>query len=60
MDARKLFSPSYHFDSETFEEGRKLITDGMSVVKNNIIQGNLQAAREKLGEISHTLQVMTL
>ncbi|XP_062329348.1 von Willebrand factor A domain-containing protein 7-like [Osmerus eperlanus] len=56
VDAWKLFSPRYHFDSETFEEGRKLITDGMSVVKKSIDQGNLQAAREKLGEISHTLQ----
>eukprot|EP00063_Salmo_salar_P062650 XP_014037485.1 PREDICTED: von Willebrand factor A domain-containing protein 7-like [Salmo salar] len=51
-----MFNGDYHFDGETFVEGRKLITDGVSSVKASIKRGNFEAARQKLGDILHTLQ----
>ncbi|XP_071195901.1 von Willebrand factor A domain-containing protein 7-like isoform X2 [Salvelinus alpinus] len=56
VDFRHLFNGEYHFDGERFVEGRKLITDGVSSVKASIKQGNFEAARQKLGDILHTLQ----
>uniref|UniRef100_A0AAZ3RWK9 VWA7 N-terminal domain-containing protein n=1 Tax=Oncorhynchus tshawytscha TaxID=74940 RepID=A0AAZ3RWK9_ONCTS len=56
VDFRHLFNGEYHFDGERFVEGRKLIIDGMSSVKASIKQGNIEAARQKLGDILHTLQ----
>ncbi|XP_045573381.1 von Willebrand factor A domain-containing protein 7-like [Salmo salar] len=56
VDFRHMFNGDYHFDGETFVEGRKLITDGVSSVKASIKRGNFEAARQKLGDILHTLQ----
>lgn len=55
-----FFNPSCHFDSETFMEGRKIITDGLSAVKASNKRENFEAAREKLGKILHTLQVVSV
>ncbi|KAJ0061608.1 hypothetical protein NL108_005753, partial [Boleophthalmus pectinirostris] len=49
-------SASHHFDDESFDKGKELITDGLYTVKANIKRGNYAAARSKLGEILHTLQ----
>nr|XP_046186079.1 von Willebrand factor A domain-containing protein 7-like isoform X2 [Oncorhynchus gorbuscha]XP_046186089.1 von Willebrand factor A domain-containing protein 7-like isoform X2 [Oncorhynchus gorbuscha]XP_046186098.1 von Willebrand factor A domain-containing protein 7-like isoform X2 [Oncorhynchus gorbuscha] len=56
VDFRHLFNEEYHFDGERFTEGWKLIKDGMTSVKASIKQGNFEAARQKLGDILHTLQ----
>ncbi|KAJ3588635.1 hypothetical protein NHX12_009489 [Muraenolepis orangiensis] len=57
VDISRLFNPAFHFDDETFEEGRAIITDGLRIIKNSNKLGNFEAAREKLGEITHPLQV---
>ncbi|XP_045569843.1 von Willebrand factor A domain-containing protein 7 [Salmo salar] len=56
VDIRHTSDVEYHFDGETFVEGRKLITDGVSSVKASIKQENFEEARQKLGDILHTLQ----
>ncbi|XP_034148968.1 von Willebrand factor A domain-containing protein 7-like isoform X2 [Esox lucius] len=56
IDLIHAFSGEYHFDNEMFVKGRKLITDGMTSVKASIKQGNFVAARQRLGNILHTLQ----
>ncbi|KAJ3591452.1 hypothetical protein NHX12_009397, partial [Muraenolepis orangiensis] len=56
VDIRRLFNPNFHFDDETFEEGRAIITDGLRIIKDSNKLGNFEAAREKLGEITHPLQ----
>uniref|UniRef100_A0AAV2JD29 von Willebrand factor A domain-containing protein 7-like n=1 Tax=Knipowitschia caucasica TaxID=637954 RepID=A0AAV2JD29_KNICA len=48
--------PSRHFDNEEFEQGKKIITDGLFTVKVNIKNKNYGAARRGLGEILHTIQ----
>lgn len=58
VDFRHTSDVEYHFDGETFVEGRKLITDGVSSVKASIKQENFEEARQKLGDILHTLQVI--
>lgn len=60
MDIRFLFSSRRHFDDEEFIEGRKIITGGLSAVKASNKRENFEAAREKLGEILHTLQVILI
>ncbi|XP_072301603.1 von Willebrand factor A domain-containing protein 7-like [Eucyclogobius newberryi] len=45
-----------HFDNEHFEEGKRIITDGLFTVKTSIDRKNYDAARCKLGEILHILQ----
>ncbi|XP_040002407.1 von Willebrand factor A domain-containing protein 7 isoform X2 [Xiphias gladius] len=49
-------SAPYHFNSETFLEGRWLITEGMVAIKANIRGENFRVARETLGRVLHTLQ----
>lgn len=57
VDLRHAFNESFHFDNEMFVQGRKIITEGIMIVKANNKQGNYDAAREKLGQIFHPLQV---
>lgn len=60
VDIRHPFNGSYHFDEELFLTGRKIITEGLMAVKASIKQGNYVAARQKLGEIFHPLQVFNI
>ncbi|XP_017292675.1 von Willebrand factor A domain-containing protein 7 isoform X2 [Kryptolebias marmoratus] len=55
-DVRHFFTPSFHFDDETFVEGRTLITEGLFTIKAANKKRNYFQAMLKLGEISHTLQ----
>lgn len=57
VDLRHAFNASQHFDDESFIQGRRIITDGISAVKASIEQGNYEAARMKLGELLHPTQV---
>ncbi|KAJ3591449.1 hypothetical protein NHX12_009394 [Muraenolepis orangiensis] len=57
VDISRLFNPAFHFDDETFEVGRAIITDGLRIIKDSNKLENFEAAREKLGEITHPLQV---
>nr|XP_019939290.1 PREDICTED: von Willebrand factor A domain-containing protein 7-like [Paralichthys olivaceus] len=56
VDRDFVASAPHHFNSETFLEGRGLITKGMVAIKANIRKENFQAARETLGRVLHTLQ----
>lgn len=55
-----FYSAPHHFDDEQFLEGRRLITEGLSVVKASNKRDNFVTAREKLGRILHPLQVISL
>lgn len=57
VDLRHPFNASQHFDDESFIQGRRIITEGISAVKASIEQGNYEAARKKLGELLHPTQV---
>ncbi|XP_066534390.1 von Willebrand factor A domain-containing protein 7-like [Hoplias malabaricus] len=56
VDIYYVSEAKYHFDDESFLNGRDLITNGTSIVKASVKQQNYETAREKLGEILHTLQ----
>ncbi|KAM4620396.1 von Willebrand factor A domain-containing protein 7-like [Polymixia lowei] len=58
VDIRNSNDPEFHFDLETFEEGRKVITDGISVIKavNKLRRFQLSVANSKLGQLLHPLQ----
>ncbi|KAI4814312.1 hypothetical protein KUCAC02_003510 [Chaenocephalus aceratus] len=56
VDIRHALNASFHFDEEMFFQGRKIITEGIRVIKANNKQDNFEAARQKLGEILHPLQ----
>lgn len=56
VDLRHAFNASFHFDNEMFIQGRRIITEGISVIKASNKQENFEAARQKLGEICHPLQ----
>lgn len=58
MDLRHALNASFHFDDEMFVQGRKIITEGILAVKASNNQENFEAARQKLGEIFHPLQVL--
>ena len=60
VDARHVSDPEYHFDNEKFAEGRRIITGGLAIVKASNKEMNFEAAREKLGEITHPLQVLSI
>ncbi|XP_008274829.1 von Willebrand factor A domain-containing protein 7-like [Stegastes partitus] len=47
---------NYHFNNEAFQEGREIITAGLSTVKASVEQRNFDAAQQALGGICHTLQ----
>ncbi|XP_074528550.1 von Willebrand factor A domain-containing protein 7-like [Halichoeres trimaculatus] len=56
VDLRYALNASFHFDEEMFLQGRGIITEGIEAIKASILQENYEAAREKLGEIFHSLQ----
>ncbi|XP_039682395.1 von Willebrand factor A domain-containing protein 7-like [Perca fluviatilis] len=56
VDMFRFYLPPFHFDDETFSEGRNIITDGLSAVKASNKRENFEAAREQLGKILHPLQ----
>ncbi|XP_028974266.2 von Willebrand factor A domain-containing protein 7 [Esox lucius] len=56
VDVMYLLSDARHFDGETFQQGRELITRGMSAVKASVKRENFLSAKWMLGSISHTLQ----
>ncbi|XP_061736385.1 von Willebrand factor A domain-containing protein 7-like isoform X1 [Nerophis ophidion] len=56
VDLRFANRAEYHFNDETFEMGRTLITEGVSAVKASTNGGNFITARLVLGEVLHTLQ----
>lgn len=58
VDLRHAFNASFHFDEEMFISGRKIITEGLRAVKASNRLEDYEAAREKLGEILHPLQVI--
>lgn len=56
VDIRHALNASFHFDDENFIQGRKIITEGIQVIKASNKQENYEAARKKLGEVTHPLQ----
>ncbi|XP_028277317.1 von Willebrand factor A domain-containing protein 7-like [Parambassis ranga] len=56
VDINHFFQGRYHFDGEEFTAGKKIITRGLEVVKASNRRQNYETAREKLGQILHTLQ----
>ncbi|XP_060782340.1 von Willebrand factor A domain-containing protein 7 [Neoarius graeffei] len=56
VDRDYVSSNPHHFNSEAFKEGHSLISKGVASVKANICRNNLQAARETLGRVLHTVQ----
>ncbi|XP_035516567.1 von Willebrand factor A domain-containing protein 7-like [Morone saxatilis] len=56
VDSSLKLVVEYHFHDETFQEGRKIITEGMSSVKANVKLENFDAGRQTLGQVCHTLQ----
>ncbi|KAL7887777.1 hypothetical protein AOLI_G00054980 [Acnodon oligacanthus] len=56
VDSRHVRDAEYHFDDESFEKARNLITQGVSLVKASLKQKNYWYARQQLGETLHTLQ----
>jgi len=57
VDIRHVLNASFHFDDEMFVQGRKIITEGILAVKASNKQDNFEAARQKVGEVLHPLQV---
>ncbi|KAL4601513.1 von Willebrand factor A domain-containing protein 7-like [Arapaima gigas] len=51
-----FFISKYHFDDESFVEGRNLITEGVHSVKASVKMENFLSARVTLGTVFHTLQ----
>ncbi|XP_053182806.1 von Willebrand factor A domain-containing protein 7-like [Scomber japonicus] len=56
VDIDFLLSDKHHFDDESFQGGRDLITAGVSYVKASVKLGNFAAGRWTLGQVFHTLQ----
>ncbi|XP_077460411.1 von Willebrand factor A domain-containing protein 7-like isoform X2 [Stigmatopora argus] len=56
VDAFFAFSDAHHFDDESFQRGKDLITQGVATVKANVRLGRFETARVTLGRILHTLQ----
>ncbi|XP_061625323.1 von Willebrand factor A domain-containing protein 7-like [Phyllopteryx taeniolatus] len=56
VDLVYALSDKHHFDSETFQKGRDLITQGVSAVKASVKLENFIAGRSTLGQLCHTLQ----
>ncbi|XP_044046814.1 von Willebrand factor A domain-containing protein 7-like [Siniperca chuatsi] len=56
VDVVFSLSEKYHFDDETFEGGRDVITAGVSAVKASVKLENFVAGRWTLGQVCHTLQ----
>lgn len=56
-DTDHPFSEKYHFDSETFLDGKALIIKGLEDITAYMKKQNFEDARKRLGQILHTLQV---
>ncbi|CAK6953310.1 Hypothetical predicted protein [Scomber scombrus] len=56
MDIQFILGDKQHFIGETFQEGRDLITAGVSYVKASVKKENFGAGRWSLGQICHPLQ----
>ncbi|XP_069024123.1 von Willebrand factor A domain-containing protein 7 [Embiotoca jacksoni] len=56
VDLVYALSDEHHFDKETFQGGRDVITAGVSAVKAAVKLENFVAARGILGQVCHTLQ----
>ncbi|XP_058496576.1 von Willebrand factor A domain-containing protein 7-like [Solea solea] len=56
VDVAFALSEKHHFDSETFQKGRDLITSGVAAVKSSVKSDNFVAGRWILGQVCHTLQ----
>ncbi|XP_029949939.1 von Willebrand factor A domain-containing protein 7 isoform X2 [Salarias fasciatus] len=56
VDVVFALSEEHHFDDETFEGGRDIITSGVSAVKASVKRENFLAGRWTLGGVCHTLQ----
>ncbi|KAM8771831.1 von Willebrand factor A domain-containing protein 7 [Acanthopagrus schlegelii] len=56
VDVVFALSEEHHFDDETFQGGRDIITTGVSAVKASVKLENFVAGRWTLGRVCHTLQ----
>ncbi|KAK7925740.1 hypothetical protein WMY93_008050 [Mugilogobius chulae] len=56
VNTEEAQTASAHFDNESFDKGKKTITDGLYTVKASIKREDYEAARCQLGRILHTLQ----
>ncbi|KAK2815937.1 hypothetical protein Q5P01_026404 [Channa striata] len=56
VDLVFVLSPKHHFDDEIFEEGRDIITAGVSAVKASAKRQSFVGGRWTLGKVFHTLQ----
>ncbi|XP_076830852.1 von Willebrand factor A domain-containing protein 7 [Brachyhypopomus gauderio] len=56
VDRDFMTSSPHHFNDEAFSDGRALISQGTAAIKANVRKDSLQAARETLGRVLHTLQ----
>uniref|UniRef100_A0A8C2HZ49 von Willebrand factor A domain-containing protein 7-like n=1 Tax=Cyprinus carpio TaxID=7962 RepID=A0A8C2HZ49_CYPCA len=56
IDKHHMSDAEYHFDDESFSKGWNLIKDGVAAVKTAAEEKNYETARERLGEIMHTIQ----
>ncbi|KAF7650011.1 hypothetical protein LDENG_00132850 [Lucifuga dentata] len=56
VDVILALSEDHHFDDETFQGGRDVITTGVFAVKESVKEENFVAGRWMLGQICHTLQ----
>ncbi|XP_045070727.1 von Willebrand factor A domain-containing protein 7-like [Coregonus clupeaformis] len=56
VDMAFALSKAHHFDGETFQGGRALITAGVSEVKASVKRESFLLARLALGRVCHTLQ----
>nr|XP_020496296.1 LOW QUALITY PROTEIN: von Willebrand factor A domain-containing protein 7-like [Labrus bergylta] len=56
VDVIFVLSDAHHFDDESFERGRDIITSGVSAVKKSVALENYVTGRWTLGCVFHTLQ----
>ncbi|XP_070683883.1 von Willebrand factor A domain-containing protein 7-like [Pempheris klunzingeri] len=56
VDVVYALSEEHHFDDETFQGGRDILTAGVSAVKASVKLENFVAGRWTLGRVCHTLQ----
>ncbi|XP_049900731.1 von Willebrand factor A domain-containing protein 7 [Epinephelus moara] len=56
VDVVFALSEEHHFDDETFQGGRDVITAGVAAVKASVKLENFVAGRWTLGRVLHTLQ----
>ncbi|KAK5899641.1 hypothetical protein CesoFtcFv8_009100 [Champsocephalus esox] len=56
VDVAFALSEKHHFDDETFQGGRDVITAGVAAVKASVKLESFVAGRRNLGQVCHTLQ----